>query len=124
MIEHGQPKDNINLTANWTMGAFGLNLHNQRFGEVTQFNLDESGALDQTFEAKWITDVDVSYKLLNRIRVAVGANNLFDVYPEEWKDWSAGVNGALTTNGIYRYAGGTSPWGMNGRTIYLRLSYR
>jgi iron complex outermembrane receptor protein len=122
LIEHGQPKNNINLTANWTMGGFGLNLHNQRFGEVWQFNLDP--LLDQQFDAKWITDIDVSYRVLTRIRLAVGANNLFDVYPEEWKDWNAGVTGALTTNGIYRYPGLTSPWGMNGRTVYLRLSYR
>ena len=122
LIEHGQPKNNILLTANLTVDAFGLNLHNQRFGEVSQFNLDP--ALDQTFSAKWVTDVDVSYKLLQRFRLALGANNLFDVYPDEWKDWSAGVNGALTTNGIYRYPGLTSPWGMNGRTLYMRLSYR
>jgi iron complex outermembrane recepter protein len=124
-IEHGQPKNNINLTANLTAGIFGVNLHNQRFGEVSQFNAtDATGNLDQTFSAKWITDLDVSVRLLQRFRLAVGANNLFDVYPDEWKDWSAGVNGALTTNGIYRYAGGTSPWGLNGRTVYLRLSYR
>jgi iron complex outermembrane receptor protein len=122
LIEHGQPKNNINLTANLTLGALGVNLHNQRFGEVWQYNLNPD--LDQEFSAKWVTDVDVSYKLMNRIRVAVGANNIFDVYPDEWKDWSAGVNGALTTNGIYRYPGLTSPWGMNGRTVYVRLTYR
>ena len=121
-IEAGQPKNNINATINWTMGGFGVNLHNQRFGEVTQHNANPD--LDQTFDAKWVTDIDLSARILERFRIAVGANNLFDVYPEEWKDWAAGVNGALTTSGIYRYAGGTSPWGMNGRTIYLRLSYR
>jgi hypothetical protein len=35
-----------------------------------------------------------------------------DVCPQESKDFNLGLNGALTTNGIYRYAGGTSPWGM------------
>jgi hypothetical protein len=39
-------------------------------------------------------------------------------------DFSAGVNGALTTNGIYRYPGGVSPFGFNGRTVYVKLSYR
>jgi iron complex outermembrane recepter protein len=121
-IEAGQPRNNINVTVNYTVGGFGLNLHNQRFGEVTQHNANP--ALDQTFSAKWITDLDLSYKLMQRFRVALGANNLLDVYPDEWKDWSAGVNGALSTSGIYRYAGGTSPWGMNGRTVYLRLAYR
>ncbi len=122
-IEQGQPKNNISLTVNYTLGGLGVNLHNHRFGEVSQLAADTTGALDQTFSAKWITDLDVSYRFLQRLRVAVGANNLFDVYPDEWKDWDRGVQGALTTNGIYRYAGGTSPFGFNGRFVYLRLSY-
>jgi len=123
-IEHGQPKNTISLTLNYIFGGLGVNLHNQRFGEVSQFATDATGALDQTFSAKWVTDLDLSYQLRQRIRIAVGANNVFDVYPDEWKDWGAGVSGSLTTSGIYRYAGGTSPWGISGRSVYLRLSYR
>jgi iron complex outermembrane recepter protein len=123
-IEYGQPKNTISLTLNYTLKGLGVNLHNQRFGEVTQFNADPSGNLDQTFDAKWVTDLDVSYQLMRRFRLAVGANNLLDVYPDAWKDFDMGVNGALTTNGIYRYAGGVSPWGMNGRTVYAKLSVR
>jgi iron complex outermembrane receptor protein len=123
-IEVGQPRNTINLTVNYTLKGLGVNLHNQHFGEVSQLAADETGALDQTFEARWVTDLDVSYQVLPGLRIAAGASNLFDVYPEEWKDFAQGVNGALTTNGIYRFAGGTSPWGMNGRTVYIRLSYR
>jgi iron complex outermembrane receptor protein len=121
-IEVGQPRNTISLTLNYTLKGLGVNLHNQRFGEVSQ--LGTTPALDQTFDAKWVTDVDLSYQVLKRVRVGAGANNLFDVYPQEWKDFDLGVNGALTTNGIYRYAGGTSPFGMNGRTVYVKLSYR
>jgi iron complex outermembrane receptor protein len=123
-IEVGQPRNTVNLTLNYTLKGLGVNLHNQRFGEVSQLAADTTGALDQTFEAKWVTDLDVSYGVLKGLRIGAGVNNLFDVYPQEWKDFGLGVNGALTTNGIYRFAGGTSPWGMNGRTVYLRLSYR
>jgi iron complex outermembrane recepter protein len=123
-IEKGQPKNSIGVTLNYTLGALGVNLHNQRFGEVTAFASDPTGALDQTFGAKWLTDLDLSYQVVQRLRLAVGANNLLDVYPDEWMDFSAGVNGALTTNGIYRYPGGVSPFGFNGRTVYVKLSYR
>ncbi|MGQ0816125.1 MAG: TonB-dependent receptor [Gemmatimonadota bacterium] len=123
-IERGQPRNTISATLNYTIRKLALNLHNQRFGEVSQFAADTSGALDQTFKAKWLTDLDVSYKVMQRWRVAMGADNLWDTYPDEWKDWSKGVSGSLTTNGNYRYAGGTSPMGMNGRTVYVRLSYR
>jgi iron complex outermembrane recepter protein len=121
-IEAGQPRNNVNLTLNYTMGGLGMNLHNQRFGEVTAHNANP--ALDQTFSAKWITDLDVSYRVMQRLRLSAGANNLLDVYPDEWMDFSAGVAGALTTNGIYRYAGGVSPMGFNGRFVYLRLFFQ
>ncbi|CAN5840394.1 TonB-dependent receptor [soil metagenome] len=123
-IEHGQPKNTISLTANYTLGPVGVNLHNHRFGEVTAHNADITGNLDQTFSAKWITDLDLSYQVIQRLRVSAGANNLLDVYPDEWKDFNMGVSGALTTAGIYRYPGGVSPFGFNGRTVYVRLSYR
>jgi iron complex outermembrane recepter protein len=121
-IELGQPRNTLSLTLDYTLKRLGVNVHNQRFGEVSQLAAVES--LDQTFAARWVTDANVSYEVVKGLRVAAGANNLFDVYPEEWKDFHLGVNGALTTSGIYRYAGGTSPFGMNGRTVYLRLSYR
>jgi iron complex outermembrane recepter protein len=118
-IERGQPRNNINLTINHTIHGFGLNFHNHRFGEVSQFQANP--ALDQTFSAKWISDLDLSYRLPQRARIAIGANNLFDVYPDAWQDFDQ--RGPLSTGGIYRYPGGGSPFGFNGRFVYLRLSY-
>jgi iron complex outermembrane recepter protein len=118
-IEKGQPRNNINFTINHSINAFGLNFHNHRFGEVSQ--LQANPAQDQTFSAKWISDLDLSYRLPQRVRVALGANNLFDVYPDAWQDFDQ--SGPLSTGGIYRYPGGGSPFGFNGRFIYLRLSY-
>lgn len=120
-LERGQPRNTITLTLNHAIDDFTINLHNQRFGEVTQLNADPSGEQDQTFGAKWITDLDLSYRFRDRLRLAVGANNLLDVYPDAWKDFES--RGGLSTNGIYRYAGGVSPFGFNGRFVYLRLSY-
>jgi iron complex outermembrane recepter protein len=121
-IEEGQPRNSVALTLNHTVRGFGVNLHNHRFGEVTQRHPTNT-ALDQTFSARWITDLDVSYRLPQRLRVAVGANNLLDVYPDEWLDFNRGLESQLTTQGIYRYPGGISPFGFNGRFVYLRLSY-
>lgn len=125
-MEVGQPRNNLNLTLNYTKSAFGMNLHNQRFGAVTV--LDLNPLLDQTFKAKWITDLDLSYQVVQRIKLALGADNILDVYPDSWKDWSDDpalrVKGVLTTNGIYRYTAGVSPFGFNGRTVYVKLSYR
>lgn len=118
-IERGQPRDNVSLTANYSWRALGLNLHGQRFGEVTSYALDPTGAQDQTFGAKWITDLEASLRLRNRVTLAVGGNNVFDVYPDQWKDFDQ--KGSLSNNGIFRYSG-ISPFGFNGAFYYARVS--
>ncbi|HVF39153.1 MAG TPA: hypothetical protein VM939_04575, partial [Gemmatimonadaceae bacterium] len=80
---------------------------------------------DQFVGAKWITDARLSYQLRPRVQVAVSAANLFDVYPDEWWDFKNGLNARyVSMQGIFRYPGALSAFGMNGRTVYLRVAYR
>ncbi|MDP9179629.1 MAG: TonB-dependent receptor, partial [Gemmatimonadota bacterium] len=123
-MEVGQPRQTITLTANYSMNRIGLNVHNQRFGQASLPDLSDP-LKDQTVRAKWITDAGVSYQLRPRLTVAASASNLFDVYPDEWWDFKDGVDAqGMSMFGIFRYPGGISPFGMNGRTAYVHLSYR
>ncbi len=123
-IENGQPGETITLTLSYSAGPLGLNLHNQRSGPTAQLDQIRPEA-DQIVGPKWITDVRVSYQLRPSVQVALSAANLFDVYPDEWLDFKDGLNAQGTSmQGIFRYPGGLSPFGMNGRTLYLRLTYR
>ena len=79
---------------------------------------------NQTFSAKFISDLSASYKLVQRTTITIGADNIFDVYPDQLKD-----RGDLATNyagqgtfGVFRYSG-LSPFGFNGRYVYARLGY-
>ncbi len=112
-ISEGQPNSNINLTANYSWRELGLMARTIRYGRVV--NRTSNPANDQTFDARWITDVDVSYRLLGRLTLAAGANNVFDVYPEQ-------QIAANNFNGILVYSG-LSPFGFNGRYMYARMSY-
>ncbi|MFN2397715.1 MAG: TonB-dependent receptor domain-containing protein [Gemmatimonadaceae bacterium] len=115
LFERGQPKDNLSLTLNHALGNFTWNAHAQRFGEFRVFQPATTGAQDQTFSAKWVTDLSLSYRFLDQLTLAVGANNIFDVYPDT-------VITANQTRGIYLYAG-ASPFGFNGRYLYVRAAY-
>jgi iron complex outermembrane receptor protein len=122
-IELGQPRETITLTANYSVRRFGFNLHNQKFGRAYLLDIRDP-TKDQVVRAKWITDVGVSFQLAPRLRVSASANNVFDVYPDEWLDFSQGVSAqGMSMFGIFRYPGGISPFGMNGRTVYLHLSF-
>ncbi len=112
-ISEGQPNSNVNFTANYNWREFGLMARTIRFGRVV--NRATNAANDQIFDAKWVTDIDVSYRLFGQLGLAVGANNVFDVYPEE-------QIAANNFNGILVYSG-LSPFGFNGRYVYGRMSY-
>jgi len=83
------------------------------------------GPLDQTYSAKWITDLSGSYTF-GQLTLALGADNIFDVYPDRNNNNGSylvppGENGGSSNYGIFPYAG-ISPFGFNGRFIYTRLT--
>ncbi len=113
-MEAGQPRNNYVLSATHEVSKFTFTARTQRFGEVTAFGT--TIANDQTYDAKWISDASVALRLRPNVQFTFGADNLFDVYPEE----NLPVN---ANNGIFPYAG-ISPTGFNGRFAYARLNYR
>ncbi|WP_273819243.1 MULTISPECIES: TonB-dependent receptor plug domain-containing protein [Pseudomonas] len=105
------PKDKWILSGNYKLGNWTTNLQLTRFGEYTEGANKPSD--DRTYSAKWITDLDVAYDVNQNLTVAVGANNLFDVYPDKigLKAWA----------GTYEY-GMFSPYGLGGGYYYSRIS--
>jgi iron complex outermembrane receptor protein len=49
---------------------------------VTQVNASAAGP-DASIDPKVIFDFDASYKLTNGIKLGVGANNMFNIYPNK-----------------------------------------
>ncbi len=126
-IEEGQPRTNLLLSAVYDLRAYSLVARTQRFGEVTSRNaLTAAGvpsAPDQTFGAKWITDVSATVRPVPRVSLSIGADNLFDVYPDENSD-RANSSAAASGNanfGIFPYSQ-FSPFGFNGRYVYARVT--
>ncbi|MBA3890174.1 MAG: TonB-dependent receptor [Gemmatimonadaceae bacterium] len=114
LIEKGQPQNSIRLTLNHTWRQLSTNLHSSRFGEFTVFQGRADGTLDQTFDAQWVTDASVSYRMANGLNLTVGANNILDTYPDT-------LISGNQTRGIYIYSG-QSPAGFNGRYAYVRAA--
>ena len=83
-LESGNPRSKINLSANYTYGIFGIEARSVRFGEVKTADADPTRAnLDQTYSAKWISDLTLSAQVTKQIGFIVGVNNLFNVYPDK-----------------------------------------
>ena len=113
-LQCGQPEDNLRIGGTWRRRAFGLDVNESRYGSVCSF-ASQNPADDQTFAPKWLTDVEASVQR-SGYRVAVGVQNLFDVFP----DRNSTIN---SFNGIQTYPS-QSPFGFNGRAIYTRLAWK
>ena len=114
------------------INAFGVTARTTRYGRAlaldaalplppNQADLEAIGPDDQSLGPKWITDLELRYNLFKRIDLAVGANNLFDVYPDR-RPWGRRAGGFLPQNFQYiPYSGAGSPFGFNGRFLYARV---
>jgi iron complex outermembrane receptor protein len=151
-LEFGQPSGNANLAINYdlkSLNNFAVMLRFARFGEMRTADVNvanDTGAVatrrpavpvfDQTFSAKILTDLDISVDIVSGVRLAVGANNLFDVYPDplivQWQVRNPLVpilpNGTInyvartsTAGSVVPYSGQT-PFGFNGRYVYARVT--
>ncbi|MFL6801982.1 MAG: TonB-dependent receptor domain-containing protein, partial [Sphingomicrobium sp.] len=130
----GQPRDKIVLSADGEKGDFGLTARTTRYGKVVSpgtaapisdpTSLTAFGPDDIFLSAKWITDLELRYKAFHRVELAVGADNLFDVYPDRspFGPRPASVGGVFPPNQIYIPFSIFSPFGFNGRYLYGRAS--
>ena len=69
---------------------------------------DQINAATDTYTSKIVTDLTIGFKLNNSIKLSLGANNLFNIYPDQQDDWveAGGYWDAVQMgfNGAYYYA--------------------
>ncbi|WP_394762417.1 TonB-dependent receptor plug domain-containing protein [Phenylobacterium sp.] len=126
----GSPKQKVVLGANWTRGKLGVSLRETYYGSVSTI-IDFSGAgtgaeaRKFTVDAAAITDLDVSYQVLDNVKINIGANNLFDKHPPGVPNVSNGSGGVrpLSGNNVYGEPAQFSPYGINGGYYYGRVTF-
>ena len=130
----GQPRDKIVLTADGDIGKFGVTARTTRYGKVVSpgaaapisdpTSLTANGPDDIFLGAKWITDLELRFHPIQKVDLAIGADNLFDVYPDRspFGPRPASVGGVYPANQIYIPFSIFSPFGFNGRYLYGRVA--
>lgn len=114
------PKHRVNASANWQIGDFSINARQNYFSSWAN-QLEYPG---QKFGAKFVTDLDISYTFADRYTLTLGANNLFDTYPDKIAPTATNPVYALTNSladgQVYPRSGG--PFGINGGFYYVRVA--
>ncbi|MCW2404636.1 iron complex outermembrane receptor protein [Sphingobium sp. B1D7B] len=114
-LERGTPRWKGSAAADWSLGNVGATLRATYYGNVVE---PAPNVIDYVNTGKHtLIDLEGRVKLMQKGTLAIGANNLFDVYPDA----------VATTNGNNYNAGATafpyySPFGFNGRYVYARFS--
>lgn len=128
-LENGQPRSKINLSADYGYKIFGLNLRTVRFGEVQTKDADPTRSyIDQTFSAKWVTDLTVSAQVIKNIGLSVGVNNLFNVYPDRLYQDPNNNEQSLTYTTLDgtnrgRFPYGSNQFGFSGAYYFGRVNF-
>ena len=109
----GSPRSKLFMGSVYSHGPWKLSSNTTRYGSVTVRGA--TPALDQTFEAKWLWDLALSYTR-DAWEFTLGADNVLDEYPDE-------VIFANSTQGQLPYSS-SSPFGFNGAFVYGNVRYR
>ena len=113
-FEDGTPKWKVNLQGDWSKDAFGATLRTTFYGDVLSPGTLADGSADVHTGTRGVVDFEGRYTVAERVTLAVGADNLFDVYPRQ-------IAPNLNTTGAGPYTS-FSPFGFNGRFVYGRVS--
>ena len=149
-LESAVPRTKLALINTLTTGKFELFLRQTFFGEVTDPNtadVNADGFVEGAFinnqfiavehpvwGARTITDFSIGYTINRMLKVTVGANNIFDIYPDKNLKIQTAANplvgGGYGTPGTidlsnanqFEFSRNTSQFGFNGRFVFARLS--
>ena len=126
-LTDGQPRDKINLGADYDWDWFGATIRANRYGAVLAAGVDQFG--DVNLRPRWITDLELRGRFSEAVELAIGANNIFDEYPTKIPTGRGvdPVTGAArnfpATNYVAPWSA-FSPFGFNGRFVYGRATLR
>jgi iron complex outermembrane receptor protein len=124
------PKNRATLSANWALGNFWVDLRENYYGSWVDANdypvaRDANGHVTagQTFGAKFTTDLNVNYTILENYTLTVGASNIFNTYPDKIRASPDNpiytLTGGLVDGQVYPRNGG--PFGINGAFWYASI---
>lgn len=113
-FERGTPKWKTTFQGDWSRDAWGATLRTTLYGNVLSPGTLADGSADTETGVRGVVDLEGRYTIADRVTVALGADNLFDVYPRQ-------IAPNVNTTGAAPWTS-FSPFGFNGRFVYGRVS--
>lgn len=114
-LEESVPRTKVNLSNSLTSDKLVFFLRNVYFGSVTEATT--TIANQQVFGEKLVTDLSVGYKATAALTFTIGANNLFDIYPDRAEESFGNRSG-----GRFDWSRRAQQFGIGGRFLFARVN--
>ncbi len=113
-LEDALPQQKGAFTLRYSMGRVSAMVRSNYYGKI--YYKPTNPANDEVFGAKVLFDLDVSYEVMEGLRVSVGANNLLNTFPDPH------TKASNYSNGRFVFSRRVTQYGMNGGFYYIRTS--
>lgn len=115
---HSSPKNRETLGITWAKDKWLVSFQEQRYGQLTYIANPSLAAKDWTVvKPAFITNLTVSYDINPRWSLSVGAQNLFNKYPNQ-----VSKAGQASSSGAFKYPY-YSAYGFMGGYYFAKISY-
>ncbi len=115
-LETALPRQKGAVSAKYAIDRFTVIGRANYFGDVLYRPATTPvGDNDEDFGGKTLFDLDVSYEILDGVRLTVGANNIFNTFPDQHEDTDN------LSSGRFPYSRRVTQFGMNGGYYYGRI---
>jgi iron complex outermembrane recepter protein len=126
------PQYTINFGLLWTYDKLSVNLVEKIYGSASEYqgSVHTPGNVltyyQTTIGATPITNLDISYQIMDKLSFSIGATNLFNKFPdpvnaEQRAGWSNFTYGGNASSQLYPI---WSPFGINGGFYYVKASFK
>ena len=123
-LDSSSPKTRINLGALWKDGSWTVNLRESVYGPSSGYTTVNGSLYFKTeIKTSATTDIEVSKAFGKAVTLAVGANNVFNKYPDRNNPDLVAAQNAALSNAAANQLPSFSPFGINGGYYYARLTY-
>lgn len=132
-LETTSPKYRFVLGAFWTWDKLSVNLKETLYGPASRFDSRTgcslaTGATSPTcfknkIDATFITDLEISYRIIEPVKLTIGANNLFNKYPDKLNPAYRNTFFTGNANGFVTQYPTFSSFGINGGYYYGKVAY-
>ena len=128
IIEEWQPSSRFTLSGLYQLDQLSALVMVHRYGSYTVID----GGKKQKFDPQYVTDVQLSYNFGSFGMFKLGANNLFDVTPDQnmigqsrgGRIVDSQGNLIVDSPGVFQYSRRSAPFGFNGGFYYVAFEYR